>query len=371
MKTKKKVAFMVSNLCTKGGTERVTSVLSKQLSQYYDCSIITQWHNGNYAYEMPEEVKIFNVSDSKKRLRYSFIECVKNMSNYINVNKINVLIVVGRNNNIIPFALKLLTKCKIIFCEHSTINKKFKNKKYSFKERMYSKFFDWSIVNFSEKIVVLTEKEANNYINILNINKSEIEIIPNIYVSNVYNNEYDIKSKIICTVGRIENEKGIDLLLKVARDVFKINEDWKWHLYGNGNFDYIHKLELQIEKFKLCKHFLLKGNVDDVDKVMKKSSFFVFGSRFEGFGLVLLEAKANKLPLISFDIYSGPSDIIRDGVDGYLIKPFDTDAMATKICELIENKELRQRLSDNACGNLYKFDKDVIIKKWCKLIDSI
>ena len=371
MKGKKKIAFIVSNLCTKGGTERVTSLLSKELSKFYECYIITQWNVGNFAFEIAEDVGVFNVSDSKKRLRYSLLECITSITRFVNKNKIEILVVVGRNNNIIPFLLKPFIKSKIIFCEHSTINKKFANPKYTFKNRMYNKFFNWSIATFSEKIVVLTEKEANNYIDILKINKEKLKIIPNIHTESIYHSEYNIKSKIICTVGRIENEKGVDLLLKVAEKVFMKNREWKWYLYGKGKSDYIDNLELQIKNLKLCNQFLLKGSINDVDKVMRESSFFVFGSRFEGFGLVLLEAKANKLPLISFDIHSGPSDIIRDGVDGYLIKPFDTDAMANKICELIENEELRQRFSDNASGNLYKFDKDTIIKKWCDLIDNI
>ena len=86
--------------------------------------------------------------------------------------------------------------------------------------------------------------------------------------------------------------------------------------------------------------------------------------------MVLLEAKAKKLPSVSFDIHSGPSDIIRDGVDGYLVKPFDVDEMAEKISELIESPALRQQFSDAAWGNLNQFRKETIISQWIELIND-
>ena len=94
-------------------------------------------------------------------------------------------------------------------------------------------------------------------------------------------------------------------------------------------------------------------------------------SRYEGLPMVLLEAKVKKLPLVSFDIDSGPSDIIEDGVSGYLVPPFDTDAMAERICELIEHPELRQKFSDHAWDNIDKFRKEAVVQKWVELIDGL
>ena len=126
-----------------------------------------------------------------------------------------------------------------------------------------------------------------------------------------------------------------------------------------------------IKQNNLENHIILKGSSCDIYDLYQDYSFYVMTSRYEGLPMVLLEAKAKKLPIVSFDINSGPSDIIRDGVDGFLIKTFDCEAMANKICELIENPELRQKLSDNAHGNLDKFSKEKIIKQWCDLIDGL
>ena len=84
--------------------------------------------------------------------------------------------------------------------------------------------------------------------------------------------------------------------------------------------------------------------------------------------MVLLEAKSWGLPLVSFDIMTGPGEIIRDGVNGYLVPPGDTAALAEKICRLIENEELRRDFSENSQVDIERFDSVEIIEQWEKLI---
>ena len=159
--------------------------------------------------------------------------------------------------------------------------------------------------------------------------------------------------------------------MQVAKSVFAKHPDWQWHIYGDGEQNYKNQIIDLIKQNSLENHIILKDNHSEIYDLYQDYSFLVMTSRYEGLPMVLLEAKAKKLPIVSFDINSGPSDIIRDGVDGFLIKPFDCEAMADKICELIENPELRQKLSDNAYGNLDKFSKEKIIKQWCDLIDEL
>lgn len=160
-------------------------------------------------------------------------------------------------------------------------------------------------------------------------------------------------------------------MVKVAKLVFNKHPDWQWHIYGDGKAFYKNKIIDLIKENGIEKHVILQGNHSYIYDLYQDYSFYVMTSRYEGLPMVLLEAKAKKLPIVSFDINSGPSDIVRDGIDGFLIKPFDCNAMADKICELIENPELRQKFSDNANNNLGKFNKNKIVKQWCELINSL
>lgn len=87
--------------------------------------------------------------------------------------------------------------------------------------------------------------------------------------------------------------------------------------------------------------------------------------------MVLLEAQANNLPIVSFDLYSGPSDIVTDAVNGYLIKPGDIEDFSMKLCDLIEDPTLRENMSKHAKDNIDKFNKDQVIGQWRFLIDSL
>ena len=87
--------------------------------------------------------------------------------------------------------------------------------------------------------------------------------------------------------------------------------------------------------------------------------------------MVLLEAKINKLTVISFDCSTGPAEIIEDGIDGYLIENQDLKEMEEKLEILMKSSELRKKMSDMADKNLYKFDKQLIIKQWISLIESM
>jgi glycosyltransferase involved in cell wall biosynthesis len=91
----------------------------------------------------------------------------------------------------------------------------------------------------------------------------------------------------------------------------------------------------------------------------------------EGLPMVLLEAKSQGLPIVSFDIETGPSDIVRDGVNGYLVESGNTDAMAEKICNLIESPSLRASFSENSGLDMEKFDEENIVKQWETLITDL
>ena len=120
----------------------------------------------------------------------------------------------------------------------------------------------------------------------------------------------------------------------------------------------------------LREHVFLKGYNDSINSIYKNYSMFVLTSYREGLPLVLLEAKFNKLPIVSFDIDTGPREIIRESVNGFLIKPYDTKEMANKINLLLSNSSLKEEFSKNSYYDIKKFELEEIIRKWRILIDN-
>ena len=104
---------------------------------------------------------------------------------------------------------------------------------------------------------------------------------------------------------------------------------------------------------------------------MKESSIKVLTSRYEGFGLVLIESMINGVPCISFDCPYGPSDIIQDGENGYLVENGNIQELADRICYLIENEEVRKTMGQKARLSAMRYAPENIMPVWIKLFNDI
>ena len=184
---------------------------------------------------------------------------------------------------------------------------------------------------------------------------------------------YNSESKKIMTVGRLDRVKGYEWLVEAATKVLPEYPDWNWDIYGDwdGNEEYKREIETLIKAKDLQGRVNLMGKVNDLYRRYKDYSFYVMTSKFEGLPMVLLEAKQKKLPIISFDCPTGPSEIIRDGIDGYLVDKGNIEALAQKIETLICDRKLREKFSEHSTENVYKFEKQTVLKQWIELIETI
>ena len=115
----------------------------------------------------------------------------------------------------------------------------------------------------------------------------------------------------------------------------------------------------------------LNGPVEDVVKAYQESSIFVLSSRFEGFGMVLIEAMACGLPVVSFDCPAGPDEIITDGVDGLLVPSGDVHALAEKLMVLMSDENLRRRLGQQARQTAQRYEMTTIANQWIALFEKV
>lgn len=366
---KKKIALLINSLSIAGGAQRVAAQLAGFLNDYYDCYLICVYKDNEYFYEVDERVKVISLyAQAPRKMRYIYFSGAIKLSKFLKQQGIELLMVIDSGNGFIPFISKFLSPIKIIYCEHSTYNR-YKMQYQTIKQKLKNSLFWLLIFRFSNYIVALTEKELKYYAD----SHSKYTFIYNPLDEKlmVSSKAYTVNSKAIITCGRIDYSKGYEYLIELAAKVLLVHSDWQWHIYGGGDEEYQKKLQIQIDKLGLSERLIFMGTHSDIYDIYPQYSFYVMTSRWEGFGMVLIEAKARRLPCVAFDIYSGPSDIIRDGVDGYLVPPFDIDALAEKINFLIEHPEERKRLAANARGNLDKFSKEKIVAQWRELIDSL
>lgn len=214
-----------------------------------------------------------------------------------------------------------------------------------------------------DRFVVLTEYDRQAWQEI-----PRVDVIPNplpFYPQAIPS----IRTKRIIAVGRYFDEKGYDLLLQAWAIIEKKTDEWELDIYGDGNKTYYVKVanSLHLDSQR-CR---LNDSISDVQKEYLDSSLFVCTSRFEGFGMGIIEAMACGLPVVAFDCLWGPRSIITDGEDGLLVENGNIEKLANTILSLIRHPDKIKEMGENARKNVQRFNMDVIAKKWKSLFDSL
>lgn len=173
----------------------------------------------------------------------------------------------------------------------------------------------------------------------------------------------------LITVGSLNKRKGTDIIAQVIPAVLCRYRDWKWYFLGDGEYKSI--LQETMSRYQLKGRLILKGNVNNVRDYLQRAAICIMPSRLEGLPMCLLEAKSCQLPCIAFDIRTGPSEIIQDGVNGFLVPPFDLELMVKKIGLLIENEDLRNQFAKNMIIGMEKFRLDSVLKEWENVLKKV
>lgn len=361
----KKVCIFKWLLGTTGGGEKVAVSLANELSDDYEVHVVSGiTKKEDVFFELNDQLIFNNLFDSKVKLSINLFKVAKLLRSYFIQNDIDIVFGIGITSNVVLSLSTKGIKTKAILCDHT--NSIADNSSFSQKIQRYigSKMGD--------KIITLTNEDRVHYLQKYKLPIEKVDCIYN-WKNDVQSaqTEYDVESKKIVTVGRFDNQKGYDYLCEVAQKVLLENQDWTWELYGTGEEVEINKVQTFIEENDLQNKLILKGLEKDLDAIYGGKSLYVMTSRYEGLPLVLLEAQQFNLPIVSFRCPTGPSEIVEENVNGYLIDCYDVDAMSSKLLELMDDQELRSSFSYHAQDNMEKFSKDQIIHQWIDLIEEM
>lgn len=237
--------------------------------------------------------------------------------------------------------------------------------------------------------VALSESVKKDYLS-LNIPEDKIHIIPNGVDCARFNMPIDrekVRSelgvgnnqKLIVTVGRRHPKKGFEHIPKIIKKLVKKFNNFKWLLIGKGN----KSIKLLAEKKGVGEYLIVKeinprkSNTGEPEvpsskliQYYKASDIFVFPTIIETFGMVLVEAMAAGLPIVTTDA-PGPSDIIRDGENGLINESRDVDGLAESIFKVLSNKELAGKLGENALKDAKNYDWQRVVDKYFQLYKNV
>jgi glycosyltransferase involved in cell wall biosynthesis len=170
---------------------------------------------------------------------------------------------------------------------------------------------------------------------------------------------------VVVSVGRLHDQKGIDMLLDAWAETAPGHPDWRLRIYGSGEDEEILKKQCTALGLDDCVDWM--GRTSDVPGALRSGSVFVLSSRGEGFPLALMEAMATGLPCAAFDCAPGVHEIIRDGEDGLLATLGNTGELARRLDTLMSDKALRDSMGEAARVNVQRFTTDEVVRKWEEL----
>ena len=354
---------MVHDIHFGGGGERVVTNMANYFSAKFSYSIeiiSIGKPNRHPIFPVDEKVKIkyLNVDQDISNPVSNIISkfnALKRLRVYLKNNQEKSIILgIGTYPNVL---LSLIGKTHLvkIGCEHNSFNSV--NILWVFLRKIFYKQLDATIS--------LTEKDFKNLKKI----SKKCFVIPNARTFLPVLNIPDRNYKQLLAIGRLSYQKGYDYLLDLFQQLSKDLPDWNLRIIGDGPLK--NWLISEIAKRNLQNRISLVPSSKNIADEYLNSSIYMMTSRYEGLPMVLLEAQAFGLPIISFDCDTGPGDIVIDGVNGFLVEPFDVDTMLIRTKNLIEDETLRNRFSKNALLSSDRFSEENIYSKWEQVFNEL
>lgn len=369
----KKIAFFSGDITRSGGTERVGTLIANGLAAQglYEVCMVSLTEAG--------EEPVFGLSPKIRRTALSprwvtpgpgYLAVIFRLKTYVKQNHIDLLIDIDGVLDVLSIPVKLLTGVRVISWEHFNY--------YETMGTVYRHAIRRLAARFADAIVTLTEQDKGFYLDNLTI-RGDIRAIHN--PADYLMPERDsfarsFEKKELLSVGGLVPAKGflqVPLIAKRLKESFPSLE-FVWRIAGEG--EQRKELERAILDCGVEEQVKLLGHVQDVGALYGQALVYVMTSEHEGLPMVLLEAKRYGLPAVSFDIRTGPSEIIGDGVNGYLIpvtgeRETDIGEMAEAIGRLLTDESLYHSFAMHTADHMEDFLMERILGEWNELLGEI
>ncbi|WP_140445389.1 MULTISPECIES: glycosyltransferase family 4 protein [unclassified Bifidobacterium] len=359
---KKSICFVIGVLARKGGTERVCTNIANALSNTYDVSILSTWDEGEPGYTIDNKVKVHYLMRRFEGKIYHFFPSYFTIKYTHFFRKYKFDVVIDVDICLAKYSIPAVRglKTKVIDWEQFNYWHNANDPELASIQRL--------AIRESSKIVVLTKRDYAFY--------HDDGHVPYSKLAQIYNTTpmigarpSDRKNKLAIAVGRLTEQKGFDILLHSWTIVEKALPEWKLAIIGSGEDESkLKRLALELN----LKNVSFVPATKDIEYWYNQASCFLLSSRYEGFVMVLLEAMAKGLPPVAFDCVAGPSEIIEDGVNGFLV-PLEGgfSAFANKTIELLSSSDLQSQFAYKARLRSFDYSIDIICDQWKTVIQDV
>jgi len=346
------IVFLLHDIHFGGGGERVTVGMANHLAaENHQVTIVSLSRFSPSNIFMPDkrvEIKYLNFNfENGFNIPQKIASVFTVRRHFSQYHDQTIILGIGTYPSLLLALLPKKENLKTIGCQHNS---------YVAVRHVWS-FLRKLLFHRLSALVSLTEQDLPK-LKKLNLNSY---VIPN-SVSFLPERRADLDNKIILAIGRMDYNKGYDLLLDVFEKISLTHPDWNLRIVGNGP---LHKnIISRIEASGLNDRVKILSATDQIIDQYLQSSVYLMTSRTEGLPMVLLEAQACGLPIVSFDCETGPSDIITNNKDGFLISCFNVDMMTEKVAILCSDPMKRKEFGANGRESIKRFLPEEIALKW-------
>ena len=374
-----KIVYCVGSLRNKGGMEKVLANKTNYFvnNNNFKITIITQDQNSYpLCYRFDKKINFHDVKISELNKRtikgFTFLKNIHTLrkvyQSIFDEVKPDIIINCERGylDFVIPFVSKSIPKIRefhfskeAVFIHASLMNSTQRRK------HLFMYFFIFKMFNKYDYLALLTKRDElkGKY-------KTKTVVIPNMMSTELPREIAKLEITNVISVGSMhDNRKDFDTQIKLWVNISKKHPKWILNIFGNGReMDNLKKL---VNRLELNRNVILHGNSNTMEKHYLDSSIFLFTSKAEGLPMVLIEAQSYGIPCVSFDCPTGPSDIITDSINGYVVNQNDIISLEERLIELIENKELRKEMGKKAREKSEQYTPENISKLWVNLFNKI
>lgn len=356
-----RICFFIGDLNNSGGTERVSSVIASELQHRgYQIHILSLQCGNKPFFELADGIHVSQLFTTEGRGMLRLPLAIGKLRRYLQQHHIDILIDVESMLALYALPAALGLNIRHICWEHFNYSVDLGKASRRLARKLAARFAD--------DVVTLTERDKQLWLTNTTC-KANITAIPNPVTISLPTEINLHKKKLFLAVGRLTYQKGFDLLLQAWAQVALLHPDWRLRIVGDGEDKAM--LEQLRRELNIEASTELVPKTNNIAAHYQEAAFFVMSSRFEGFGLVLVEAQTYGLPVISFDCDVGPAEIIKHGKTGWLCEVGNVTELSDKISNAgncFNNEKLYKELSVHSTENMKRFLVNVIVDKWSNLL---
>lgn len=351
------ICFLTGTLNAFAGAERMTAVVANALARRgYQVHILSLWDERS-CFALEPGIAHRALFAARPSFKRHYLATILGIRRYVKANDIEMLVDVDTMLTLFTLPATWGLDLKRFAWEHCHFDEDL--------GKPARRLARWLAARFADGVVVLTGRDRQRWSEALSP-RSTIRSIPNPLPFPFPRSAAKLGTRKVLAVGRLVNAKGFDTLLSAWASVTKTHPAWHLQIIGEG--EERSNLEAQAARLGIAHTVSLSGTRTDMEHCYADASVFCLSSRYEGFGMALLEAMAFGLPIVSTDCETGPRELLRHRENALLAQVDDAAALAGCLTEIMDQRELALSLAAQARADASRFHMEGIVDDWAALL---